>query len=193
MLSKPNEQDPRVRRTRQLIEQSFDDLLAEKNFDSITVQDVTEKAQINRATFYAHFEDKYALLDHSILQKFRQEIEKRMLDACHYTPENLRMLILAVCEFQAKLNTSCAQSQKQFSPLVEKQIKEQVYELLLVWLRKMDISTSAEMPATAATWAIYGLASYWNASKNKPELGAYVDNALPLVAVNLNQFAAQPA
>jgi AcrR family transcriptional regulator len=193
MLSKLNDQDPRVRRTRQLIETAFNDLLAEKNFDSITVQDVTEKAQINRATFYAHFEDKYALLDHSIRQMFRQEIEKRVLDACHYTPDNLRMLILAVCEFLSQLNTTCAQSQKQFSPLVEKQIKAQLYELLLVWLRKMDIPVSAEMPATAATWAIYGLASYWVGSKNRPTLDAYVDEALPLVAVNLNQFAPQPA
>ena len=193
MLSKMNHQDPRVRRTRQLIEQAFDELLAEKNFDSITVQDVTERAQINRATFYAHFEDKYALLDHSIRQKFLQEIEGRVLNACHYTPENLRMLILTVCEFQVKLNTSCAQSQKQFAPLVEKQIKEQIYELLLVWLRKMDIPVSAEMPATAATWAIYGLASYWSGSRNKPSLEAYVDEALPLVAVNLNQFAPEVA
>ena len=193
MLSKMNHQDPRVRRTRQLIEQSFDELLAEKNFDSITVQDVTERAQINRATFYAHFEDKYALLDHSIRQKFLQEIEGRVLNACHYTPENLRMLILTVCEFQVKLNTSCAQSQKQFAPLVEKQIKEQIYELLLVWLRKMDVPVSAEMPATAATWAIYGLASYWSGSRNKPSLEAYVDEALPLVAVNLNQFAPEVA
>ena len=193
MLSKMNHQDPRVRRTRQLIEQAFDELLAEKNFDSITVQDVTERAQINRATFYAHFEDKYALLDHSIRQKFLQEIEGRVLNACHYTPENLRMLILTVCEFQVKLNTSCAQSQKQFAPLVEKQIKEQIYELLLVWLRKMDVPVSAEMPATAATWAIYGLASYWSGSRNKPSLEAYVDEALPLVAVNLNQFAPEAA
>ena len=193
MLSKPNEQDPRVRRTRQLIEQSFDDLLAEKNFDTITVQDVTEKAQINRATFYAHFEDKYALLDESIRRKFRQEIEKRVLDACHYTPENLRMLILTVCDFLSKLNTSCAQPQKQFEPLVEKQIKGQVYELLQLWLRKMDVPVPVEMPATAATWAIYGLASYWSHSKNRPPVDAYVDEALPLVAVNLNQFAAQIA
>ena len=37
MLSKLNSQDPRVRRTRQLIERSFDELLTEKNFDTITV------------------------------------------------------------------------------------------------------------------------------------------------------------
>ena len=75
----PNEEklDPRVRRTRSLILQSFNDLLAEKSFDSISVQDVTDKAQINRATFYAHFEDKYALLDYWVQQQFRQEIEAR--------------------------------------------------------------------------------------------------------------------
>ncbi|MBK8823892.1 MAG: TetR family transcriptional regulator [Anaerolineales bacterium] len=32
------------------------------------MQDVTDKAQVNRATFYAHFQDKYALLDYSISQ-----------------------------------------------------------------------------------------------------------------------------
>jgi AcrR family transcriptional regulator len=66
MLSNPKELeeklDPRVKRTRSLILHSFEDLLAEKNFESISVQDVTDKAQINRATFYAHFQDKSARL-----------------------------------------------------------------------------------------------------------------------------------
>src|SRR5687768_14001023 len=96
-LDKPNKElDPRFKRTRKLILQSFNDLLAEKSFDSISVQDVTERAEINRATFYKHFVDKYALLDHWVEQQFRQEIETRVLDACHYTPENLRTLILTV-------------------------------------------------------------------------------------------------
>jgi AcrR family transcriptional regulator len=76
MLPNPDEKlDPRVKRTRGLILQSFEYLLAEKNFESVSVQDVTDKAQINRATFYAHFQDKYALLDFSIQQMFMQEIE----------------------------------------------------------------------------------------------------------------------
>ena len=43
--------DPRVIRTRSLILKSFEDLLADKGFESISVQDVTDKAQVNRATF----------------------------------------------------------------------------------------------------------------------------------------------
>ena len=63
--------DPRVKRTRNLILEAFNGLLAEKGFESISVQDVTDRAQINRATFYAHFPDKYALLDYTITQWFR--------------------------------------------------------------------------------------------------------------------------
>ena len=196
----PNEEklDPRVRRTRNLILGSFSNLLAEKSFDAISVQDVTDKAQINRATFYAHFEDKYALLDHWVQQQFRHEIETRVLDACHYTPENLRILILTVCEFLSKVHSDCAQSQRQFEPLIENQVKNQIYELLNVWLGKMNSSISTEIPATVATWAIYGLASHWShstparaggAREKRPTLEKFVDEALPLVAVNLEQFA----
>ena len=76
MLPNPREEeklDPRVKRTRGLILQSFESLLAEKGFESISVQDVTDKAQVNRATFYAHFPDKYALLDYSIQKMFMAE------------------------------------------------------------------------------------------------------------------------
>jgi AcrR family transcriptional regulator len=187
----PNEQklDPRVKRTRGLILKSFGDLLSEKSFDSISVQDVTDKAQINRATFYKHFQDKYKLLDYSISQMFMQEIEKRTLNACHYTPENLRNLIIAVCEFLSHLHSDCVQPHQQFESLVETQIKKQIYELLTLWLKQTKTPISTEIPATVATWAIYGLASFWSHSKKRPVLNKFVDEALPLIAVNLEQFA----
>ena len=191
MLSNPKQEklDPRVKRTRNLILHSFSELLAEKSFESISVQDVTDKAEINRATFYKHFVDKYKLLDYWISQMFRQEIDKRMLNACHYTPENLRNLILAVCEFLSHLHGDCAQPHLQFEALIESQIKKQIYDLLTVWLQQSKARISTEIPATVATWAIYGLASHWSHSKKRPALERFVDDALPLVAVNLEQFA----
>ena len=192
MLSNPKEQeklDPRVKRTRNLILKSFGELLAEKNFENISVQDVTDKAEINRATFYKHFVDKYALLDYSINQMFMQEIEKRMLNACHYTPDNLRHLILAVCEFLSRLHSDCAQPHQQFESLVVTQIKKQLVDLLSFWLKQSKVKISTDIPATVATWAIYGLASHYSHSKKPPALDKFVDEALPLVAVNLEQFA----
>ena len=191
MLSNPKEEklDPRVKRTRNLILQAFGELLAEKNFENIAVQDVTTKAEINRATFYKHFVDKYALLDYSINQMFMQEIEKRMLNACHYTPENLRNLILAVCEFLSRLHSDCAQPHQQFESLVETQIKKQLFDLLSLWLKQSKVKISTDIPATVATWAIYGLASHYSHLKKRPALEKFVDDALPLVAINLEQFA----
>jgi AcrR family transcriptional regulator len=184
--------DPRVKRTRSLILQAFDELLAEKGFEAISVQDVTDKAEINRATFYAHFADKYALLNYSISHKFMHEIEKRTLNACHYTPDNLRNLILAVCEFLANIHSECAQPHQQFESLVETQIKQQIFDLLSYWLKQVNSKISTAIPATVATWAIYGLASYFSHMKKRPALEKFVEEALPLVAVNLEQFA-QPA
>jgi len=187
----PNEEklDPRVKRTRSLILRAFEELLAEKNFESISVQDVTEKAQINRATFYAHFQDKYALLDYAISQMFKQEIEKRTLNACHYTLENLRILILAVCEFLSNMHSECAQPHQQFESLAEGTIKKILFELLSHWLKQTNSKISTDIPATVATWAIYGLASLYSHNKKRPALEKFVDEALPLVAVNLEQFA----
>jgi len=153
------------------------------------VQDVTARAQINRATFYAHFEDKYKLLDYWVSQMFVRETEKRMLNACHYTLDNLRNLILAVCEFLAGLHSDCAQPHPQFEALVETQIKKQVFELLSHWLEQVKSPVSIEIPATVATWAIYGLASHWSHIKGKRlALDKFVDEALPFVAVNLEPF-----
>ena len=55
--------DPRVTRTQKLIRDALMSLLAEKPFAAISVQDIAERATVNRATFYAHFSDKFALLD----------------------------------------------------------------------------------------------------------------------------------
>jgi AcrR family transcriptional regulator len=181
--------DPRIKRTRSLILRSFEDLLAEKGFETISVQDVTDKAQINRATFYDHFTDKYALLDYSISQMFMQEIEKRTLNACHYTPDNLRNLILAVCEFLSNMHSECAQPHQQFESLTEGTIKNILFELLSHWLKQTGTKISTDIPATVATWAIYGLASHYSHLKKRPALEKFVDEALPLVAINLEQFS----
>ncbi|MBS1964652.1 MAG: TetR family transcriptional regulator [Chloroflexi bacterium SZAS-1] len=179
--------DPRVKRTRNLILTSFQSLLTEKGFESVSVQDVTNKAEINRVTFYAHFSDKYELLDYTVQKAFMSEVEKRNLNMCSYSPDNLRNLILIVCEFLVTLHSRCAQPHEQFESLVEGTFKKHLFELLSRWLKESKLPT--ELPATVATWAIYGLATHYSHLKKRPALETFVDEAFPLVAVNLEQFA----
>ena len=145
-------------------------------------------AEINRATFYAHFHDKFALLDYKIRQDFRAELEQRTLNACHFSVDNLRALIVTVCEFIGEANTQCKSPRSQFGPLMETQIKEQTKGLLMTWLEQIGSNPSPEIAATAASWAIYGLAQYWNEQKDRDSLGEYVSKIMPLAEANL-QFS----
>ena len=55
--------DARVRYTRMMIQQTFLDLLKKKPISKITVKEICDIAQINRATFYKHYQDPYDLLE----------------------------------------------------------------------------------------------------------------------------------
>ncbi len=57
-----NQEDLRVRRTRKLLQKALLESATEKGFAHVTVRDITERAMVNRATFYRHYEDKYDLL-----------------------------------------------------------------------------------------------------------------------------------
>lgn len=49
--------DRRVQRTRQALQEALIELILEKGFERVTVQDVIERANIGRSTFYSHFKD----------------------------------------------------------------------------------------------------------------------------------------
>jgi AcrR family transcriptional regulator len=58
--------DPRVKRTRAMLREALIELIAERGFDNLSVQDIASRAILNRATFYLHYRDKYDLLTRSM-------------------------------------------------------------------------------------------------------------------------------
>ncbi len=49
-------------RTRKLLEDALHDLIVEKGYEAVTVQDIIDRANVGRSTFYAHYPDKQQLL-----------------------------------------------------------------------------------------------------------------------------------
>jgi len=55
--------DLRIRRTRLALREALLALIEEKGFETLIVQDIADRAMINRVTFYKHYRDKYDLLE----------------------------------------------------------------------------------------------------------------------------------
>jgi AcrR family transcriptional regulator len=53
--------DRRVQRTRKLLQDALFALILEKGYEAVTVQDIIDRANVGRSTFYAHFLDKQEL------------------------------------------------------------------------------------------------------------------------------------
>ena len=185
--------DPRVTRTRKLLLDAFVSLQAEKAFDDITVQDIATRATVNRATFYAHFVDKYALVDELIREGFTQMLQQRMATRAGSIEEHLRRLLLAVCDFWTALHGQCKHSYRMFDSLVEAQVKAQLREQVrsVMLTRSGPRSHShprVELLATIVSWAIYGAALEWSQRPGGQSAEAFVAEALPLIAASITAF-----
>jgi AcrR family transcriptional regulator len=66
--------DRRSQRTRQLLSDALVSLMVEKRYDKITVQDIIDRANVGRSTFYAHFQDKEDLLVSEVMDVFTQHL-----------------------------------------------------------------------------------------------------------------------
>ncbi len=67
-----NKQDPRVLRTQNWIKEAYLKLLANDHYQSILIKEITDEAQVNRATFYKHYRDKHQLLKGMVDDVFEQ-------------------------------------------------------------------------------------------------------------------------
>jgi AcrR family transcriptional regulator len=77
---KQDKQDRRSQRTRRLVISAMMELLAEKRYEAITIQDILDRAGIGRSTFYSHYfdkEDVQAALMEQMLEMLNQQLSQR--------------------------------------------------------------------------------------------------------------------
>lgn len=148
--------DPRAIRTRRLITDAFDQLMSFKDFDHISVKDITSLATINRATFYSHFVDKYELADVMLTEKI-QDIMNEHFNCFEKLDEKMIIkMFQSISQIHKNLFTNCRRGYDTFGQMIEEKVKETV-TLIVSHLLKTDNRLEASM----FSWALYGAFVEW--------------------------------
>src|SRR5260221_11315263 len=181
---KPEEKhvDLRVRRTRLMLQKAFVELIATKPFQSVTIQDIADRAMVNRATFYDHFTDKYALIEYSLRDWFRQLLDSNLPADSTLSTTTVQLLILSVYEFLKQMtgaacSASAVDKHNQNLPSLETQVTMLIREVLVTWLEK-DGAASPDLTATITSWAIYGAAYYWTQQPRMESAAEFIPHVL---------------
>ncbi|MFJ8931982.1 TetR/AcrR family transcriptional regulator [Streptomyces sp. NPDC102364] len=98
-------EDRRTRRTRRALGGALVELVLERGFGALTVEDITERADVARATFYSHFtgkDDLFARVTADLLEELDRRLEPAMADsAVGFTGKPLLAMLRHVSDERA--------------------------------------------------------------------------------------------
>ncbi len=179
MATQKRREDRRIQRTRQLLQQAFVDVVREKGkamtslreiekcFAATSIQEITERANVNRGTFYLHFTDKYMLADAVVREQFRQQLARVLPHEARWDRGTLRLLIQAVLNTLEEKYRHRQQPSLVLAPMLERAVHEELTELVLTWLEEARCGERRrreplETIARVVSWAIFGTAMQWS-------------------------------
>jgi AcrR family transcriptional regulator len=169
--------DPRIRRTRKLLQGALGTLMQAKSFDEISVQDITEAATVNRATFYDHYTDKFALLEALVAGGFHELLYSREVRYDTGCPAALGAIVLAACDYLAQVHAGgVCDRQTAFEPLMDAAIVAAIRRLLIEGMKRAEHANTLqpEMVATSVSWAICGGVKQWFSTPERPPAEVFV-------------------
>ncbi len=177
--------DRRIQRTRQLLRDALMSLILEVGYDSVRVQDITDRANLGRATFYLHYRDKEELLVKSLqamcddLAERAQNREKGTsisLIAFQHAAENRDL-------YQAILGANGASA-------VIRQMRDYVTKSGQSILPGIRGTLPPEVATNFLGGALLGLISWW--LEDMPYSAKYMADAFHQMAVSALAGAAYP-
>jgi AcrR family transcriptional regulator len=175
--------DPRIRRTRQLLQGALKTLMETKSFDEISVQDIAEAATVNRATFYDHYTDKFALLEAMVAGGFHHLLHERNVTFDGTCPSAVGAIVLAACDYLTLTHTGgdCGR-QSAFEPLIDAAMVGAIQRMLVQGMPSVSGSAlPTEVVAAAASWAIFGAVKQWFSDPKRPPAEEIISPLLELI------------
>lgn len=187
--------DPRVLRTRHLLQHALHKLLETRDFEELSVQDITDAATVNRATFYAHYPDKYALLECLVARRFHELLSRRGVTFDGTCRQALKAIVVTVCDFLEDSVKPCGERPFRIQPQMEWAIIAVVRSMILDGAKQHPPlgPVSPETLASTASWAIYGGAKEWVQTAGHGSSEEAADMLMLLIASILNPARPAPA
>lgn len=178
--------DPRIRRTRVLLQDALFNLLKSKPFESITVQDITTEATVSRATFYSHYLDKHDLLNGMTDARFQALLNERGVSFDGTCDSALRAILLGVCDYLQSVVDNNGPDRQATDPYLETAVVAVVNRMSEEGLRQQtawDGTLPIDMIATIVSWALYGAARNWVYMPHRPPAKSLADNIVALLTL----------
>jgi AcrR family transcriptional regulator len=176
-------EDRRIMRTRKFLQEALLALILEKGYEEVTIQDVLDRANVGRSTFYAHFQDKEALFL-SEFETLRTLFEHHLLSqpAPDTSPWSLSLVMFQHAQSNLQLYKALAGKQGGSMALVH--LQNYLSSLLRAHLKqRFSQQASKQIPpeilAHYLVNAFISLLTWW------------LDNNLPYSAERMNEIFRQ--
>lgn len=199
MTTQPLRPDRRIQRTRQLLKQTSLEIIREKGFRAMSIQEITERANVNRGTFYVHFADKYALLHAISRDEFHHLLESKLPPDLQWDRRTLHLLIQAVLDHSENLHNhrqllNDVGSLNDLGLLIDRAAQEELTELLVGWLKQgRGRATSWQVPvetiAKVVSWVIFGMAAQWGQESSTKAREQMVNDVLLVIMRGVERLA----
>lgn len=181
---KKKAEDRRIGRTRKLMHEALMSLIIEKGYEAVTVQDILDRADVGRSTFYAHYRDKEALLlsgfDH-LRTLFEQQ--QRALLAARAGEKEVEF------NFILELFRHIEQHHQLYKAIVGKQSGEMVLKYFHQYLFKLlNEPLSAFMKNKKGATAPADVTVHWLVSSLLALMTWWLDNKMPYPAEKMEEL-----
>lgn len=161
-----NPEDRRVRRSRRLLKESLLELMRQKRFSEISVRDVTDHADMNRATFYLHYADTAQLLqsvEEDLLAEAQALIDAHIQETV--ADGTMRPIFEPVLDFVVEHREICTilfenNGSSQFNEHLQQLIHRNGAELVRAWFPPTDDRQLSYL-LRFVTYGLIGLIREW--------------------------------
>lgn len=158
--------DRRVQKTRTLLKDALVSLIIEKGFEAVSIQEILDRANVGRSTFYLHYENKQNLL-HSCFEEFHKMFEKNSLGTANADDFGKNDFILNLFRLVERNQRLCkALLGKDDMAMFFNPIHSYIYNSFEESIKKFVISKNqsslqTEMLTHYITSALFGVLRWW--------------------------------